>query len=357
MLDIKNFINAVAIGIFHKENPSNNIEYLGEAFFPTTQKAGLTLKWFVGANGLPVSLKASAFDTVSTIRSREGLIEKDTEMAFFKESMLVKEKDEQAFMELASADSALAKEILGTVFADADNLVKGADVVPERMIWSLLAPQGTDGHPVISIASDGATYEYDYDPNGTWVETNYVELSGTSVWTDLDDSDPLKDVDDLCDAIEEKSGTRPAIMVIAKETMSYLKKNEKLRGYVLAQNPTANVMMTDAKIVELFSQELQLSVIVYNKKFKNESGQTLNFMPNGFVSLLPSGNIGRMYKGVTPDERAKQQDPKRDTVLTDKYVAITTSLSNDPVQKKVTVSEICLPSWELMDACGAIKAY
>lgn len=356
MLDIKSFVTAKAIAFFHKNNPSNGIEYLGEGLFPTTQKAGLNLKWFVGSEGLPVSLKPSAFDTVSTIRSREGIKFSETEMAYFKESMLVKERDEQDFMELASADSTLAKEILGRVFNDAETLIKGADVVPERMIWQLLAPQ-TNGKPQISISADGATYSYDYDPNGTWTTNNYVALSGTSVWTDTTNSDPLKDVDDLCDTIEQNSGVRPTRMVIAKATMGYLKKNAKLKAYVLAQNPTANVMMSDGKIKELFNTEIGIAVIEYNKKFKNENGVATQFMPNGFATLIPDGTLGKTYKGVTPDERAKQQDAKRDTEITDKYVAVTTSLSDDPVQKKITVSEIVLPSYEGIDTVGCIKAY
>ena len=36
--------------------------YLGEELFPNDKKLGLTLKWLKGSNGLPVVLKASAFD-------------------------------------------------------------------------------------------------------------------------------------------------------------------------------------------------------------------------------------------------------------------------------------------------------
>lgn len=356
MLDVKSFVTAVAIGIFHKENVSNRIEYLGGAFFPTVQKQGLTLKWLVEEIGLPVSLKPSAFDTVSTIRSREGFKEKETEMAFFKESMLVKERDEQDFMELADSNSPRAKEIIGRIFNDAEKLIASADVVPERMIWQLLCPQ-TDGKPAISISGDGATYEYDYDPNETWVDTNFVELAGTSKWTDSTNADPINDISALIEVLEDNSGERPAYMVLNSATLSYLKKSAKLKANVLAQNPTANVNMSDARVKALFMEELQLTVLVYNKKYKADNGDAVKFVPDGFVALLPEGNVGNMYKGVTPDERAKAQDPKRDTVLTDNYVAVTTFLSNDPVQKKVTVSEICLPSWEKQDACGCIKAY
>ena len=37
--------------------------FMGEELFPDDKKLGLTLSWLKGANGMPVVLKPSAFDT------------------------------------------------------------------------------------------------------------------------------------------------------------------------------------------------------------------------------------------------------------------------------------------------------
>ena len=113
------------IAAIYNEAASNRIPYLGEGFFPAKQKSGLTLKWIKTSKGLPVSLAPSAFDVVAPIRSRQGLEVIDTEMAYFKEAMLVKEQDIQDY-ETAVEGSPLAKEILDRIFDDATTLVDGA---------------------------------------------------------------------------------------------------------------------------------------------------------------------------------------------------------------------------------------
>ena len=65
-------------------------------------------------------------------------------------------------MRIKDSTDPYAAEVLSRIFDDANTLVEGADVVPERMIMQLLAP--SDGSPKISIQADGVTYAYNYDP-------------------------------------------------------------------------------------------------------------------------------------------------------------------------------------------------
>ena len=116
--------------------------YLGEGLFPPDKKAGLDLKWITGASGLPVSLMPSTFDAKSTLRDRVGVNVTETEMAFFRESMLVKEKDRQEIMRVQDSADPYATQVLARIFDDAKTLVDGALVVPERMRMQLLAPIG-----------------------------------------------------------------------------------------------------------------------------------------------------------------------------------------------------------------------
>lgn len=346
--------SAKRVALVYNEVASNRIAYLGEGLFPTRKKMGLDLSWIKTSKGLPVSLKPSAFDTVSTLRSREGIQLTETQMAFFKESMLVKEKDEQDIMRVLDSNDPYAKDVVRRVFDDATTLVDGANVVPERMIFQLLAPQ-TAGKPQISIAADNAVYAYDYDPDGSWTASNYRALTGTSAWDDLDDSDPVQDVMDMCDAVEAKTGSRPTKMIVSAATMNLLKKNDKVRAYVLAQNAVATVVMTDARVKEVFSNELGISVIVYTKQFKDESGVATKFYPDKFATLIPDGILGNTWKGTTPEERTLMANPAADVAVTDNGVAIAVTISNDPVQTKTTVSEIVLPSYERMDEVAVLK--
>ena len=65
-------------------------------FFPEMKKAGLDLKWIKTHKGLPVTLKASNFDALPALRTREGVKIEKTQMAFFRETMQITEEDERS---------------------------------------------------------------------------------------------------------------------------------------------------------------------------------------------------------------------------------------------------------------------
>lgn len=355
-MNIRDAYNSKAIALVNTEVASNKIAYLGAGLFPSKKKMGLDLKWIKTTKGLPVSLAPSNFDAKSTIRSREGFKMTETEMAFFRESMLIKESDEQEIMRAKDSADPYAAEVLNRIFDDANTLVDGADVVPERMRMQLLAP--ADGSPKISIQADGVTYAYNYDPNGTYKANNFAEITtATDKWSDIDNSDPMNDVSVAIDAVEETTGERPSIMIVSKKTMNYLKQNKKIKSAVLAQNTTANVFMTDARVKELFSTELGINIIVYTKQYKDEDGTAHKFYPDGFATLIPEGALGNTWYGTTPEERTLMGKPTADVSLVNTGVAVSVTVSEDPVQTKTTVAEIVLPSYERMDSTYVIKCY
>ena len=52
-------------------------------------------------------------------------------MAYFKESMIVKEKDEQEILRLVDSNDPYAPSVIARVFDDANTLVAGAEVVSQ----------------------------------------------------------------------------------------------------------------------------------------------------------------------------------------------------------------------------------
>lgn len=355
-MDIQNVFSAKAIALIQTEVASNRQPYLGEGLFPAKKKMGLDLKWIKTSKGLPVSLAPSNFDAVSTLRSREGFKMTETEMAFFRESMLIDENDEQEIMRVQDTADPYARQVLEKIFDDANRLIDGARVVPERMIMQLLAP--TDGTPKISIQADGVTYAYNYDPNNTYKTNNFAELtSPTDKWSDTTNSDPLDDVSNAIDSVEANTGERPEIMIVSKQTMNYLKQNAKIRSAILAQNSTANIFMTDARVQEIFNTELGIKIIVYTKQYKKEDGSVAKFYPDGYATLIPNGALGNTWYGTTPEERTLMNSPTANVRIVNTGVAVAVTVTNDPVHTKTTASEIVLPSYERMDSTYVIKCY
>ena len=341
-----------AIAMNWYEVATNRIPYLGEGLFPAQKKTGLDLSWIKGYSGLPVSLMPSNFDAKPTFRDRIGVTKLETEMAFFREAMLIKEQDEQDIMRVQDTNEPYATEILNRIFDDANSLIEGALVVPERMRMQLLSSQGS---PQISITANNLNYAYNYDPNGTFAANNYLALTGTDRWSDFANSDPMEDIKQAQDKIEETTGARPTIAVMSRKTFNYLLKNEKIKSGILAQNITANIFMTDGILKAFLKEQLGVSIIIYTKKFKNEAGVASSFYPDDMCTLIPEGFLGSTWFGTTPEERTGAQSGLQ-TAIVNTGITVAVSRPNEvPLQTKTIASEIVLPSFERMDECFIMK--
>lgn len=354
-MNILDVYSARAIAAQQTEAASNREAYVGEGLFPAKKKMGLDLKWIKSHKGLPVSLAPSNFDAKSSLRTREGIKIDETQMAFFRESMLIKEEDEQEVMRAIDLNDPYLTPVLSSIYDDSATLVEGARVVAERMRMQLLAPV-TDGSPRIVISANGVQYSYNYDTDGTYKTENYRAIdTDTEKWSASATADPLADIQTAIEAVEAKTGTRPSVMIVSRKTMGYLKACEKIRNSVLAQNATANVIMSDARVKELFQTELGVQIIVYNKQFKDETGTAHRFYPDDFATLLPDGTLGSTWYGTTPEERTLMGNAGADVSIVDTGIAVAVTVTNDPVNTKTTVSEIVLPSYERMDETYVIK--
>lgn len=353
-MKLSDVFTAEAIALNYTNAASNAIPYLGTGFFPSQKKAGLDLKWIKGHNGLAVSLMPSTFDAKSTFRDRVGISMSETEMPFFRESMLVKEKDEQEIMRVQDSKDPYAAQVLDNIFNDTKTLVDGANVVPERMIMQLLAP--LNGSVGIEIKANNVDYTYNYDPDGSWKAEHYAKITtDADKWSTSATCDPLFDIETALDAQEAASGNRPEILLMSKATFNMIKNSAKVRSGILAQNTTANVNYTSAKVKQYVEEELSVTIIIYNKQFKNESGTAKKFYPDNIVMMLPNGAIGTTWYGTTPEERTLTAKSDADVSIVNTGVAVSVTIIDDPVNTKTTVSEIVLPSFERMNECYAME--
>lgn len=334
---------------------SNDIPYLGATLFPAKKKAGLDLSWIKGTRGLPVSLKPSSFDTKATFRDRIGVAKIETEMPFFREGYLLKEKDRQEILRAQDSSDPFAQAVIDHIYDDVNELVSGADVVPERMIWQLLAP--ASGNAGINISANGVAYVYNYDPDSAWKTSNYVEITtAADKWSVPASADPLDDLQTMQDTIEDLTGSRPDVAIMSRATFNYLLASDKVRSAILAQNPTANILLTRENVTAAVAAILGINIVVYTKKFKTEAGVSTAFYPDNYVTLISSGaSLGSTYYGTTPEEADLMGKGPANVALVGTGIAVTQIVNPHPVNLETIVSEIVLPSYEGMDTVGVIK--
>lgn len=316
--------------------------YPCEELFPDNKKRGLRLDWIKGSRGLPVVLKTSAFDTFAIPRPRIGFEKLTAEMPYFKESTYIDEELRQELnMVLETGNQAYIDSVLNRVFDDEMNLLRGARASRERMRMMAL----TSG--VVSMANNGQSFTYDYGiPEEHKVE---VDVS----WSDHDNSDPIEDMRKLKEQILDDTGVEVTRAMCDGVTWRNIRNNTKIAKsiYILS---AGQATVSDARLREFILQEVNIDVMVNDKRYKDETGKTVKFMPADTFVMFPGGSLGSTWFGTTPAESDLMGGQAANVSITDTGVAVTTVQKADPVNVETIVSMICLPSFEMADQVGII---
>ena len=330
---IFDLVTADAIVAYWEELTQNDATYLGEELFPAQKKLGLDLKWLRGSKGLPVTLKPSAYDAVSLKRDRIGFQQTIAEMPFFKESMYIDEElRQQLNMVLETGNPVYIDSIIGRIFDDDTQLLRGARAQRERMRMSLL----TTGQ--ISISANGQNYDYDYGMDNSQKKT--------SSWSSAS-ADIIGDIRAWQNQIQDATGVKPNRLVMNSKTESYLLKNNDIRNAVWGNNAAAPILESNVKTYLMSA--LGISYTTYDSKYIDETGTKRNFVPDDTAVLIPSGSLGNSWFGTTPEESDLMSGSAANVSITDTGVAVTTSKKVDPVNVDTKVSMIFLPSFEAID--------
>lgn len=336
MPTIFDFVNANEMVSYWETLTKDRPPYLGETLFPAQKKLGLDLKWIKGSAGLPVVLKPSAFDAGAVPRPRIGFDRLTAEMPFFKESLYIDEElRQQLNMVLETGNQAYIDAVLNRIFNDNTVLLEGAAARREQMRMMAL----TTG--AISITANGQAYSYDYG-----MPSNH-KVTVTTSW-----SNPAADIGaDIVagqDKIEEDTGVRPTRAVCSRKTWGYMLKNDifKKSIYVLSQGQAT---LTDSVLKQYLQDTYGLEVVVYSKRYNNDSKSATKYVPDDTFVMFPSGSLGTTWFGTTPEESDLMGKAVANVSITDVGVAVTSINKADPVNVETKVTMISLPSFEAAD--------
>lgn len=336
MPNIFDFVNANEQVSYWETLSKDRPPYLGETLFPAQKKLGLDLKWIKGSSGLPVVLKPSAFDAPAVPRARIGFDRLSAEMPFFKESLYIDEElRQQLNMVMESGNQAYIDAVLNRIFNDNMVLLEGARVRREQMRMMAL----TTG--AVSIVANGQAYDFDYGMPSSH------KGEATKSWSDPT-ADIGADINNSLDTIEDDTGVRPTRAVCDRTTWGYMLKNNIFKSsiYVLSQG---NATLTDNVLKQYIQDTYDLEVLVYSKRYNNDSKAATRFVPSDTMVFFPSGNLGTSWFGTTPEESDLLGKAVANVSITDVGVAVTTVPKTDPVNVETKVTMINLPSFEAAD--------
>lgn len=334
-MTIFDLLQSTELTAYWEELTQDEAPYPCEELFPDDKKRGLSLKWIKGSKGLPVVLKTSAFDVHAIPRARIGFDKLTAEMPFFKESTYIDEELRQELnIVLETGNQAYIDSVMNRIFDDEVALLRGAKAARERMRMMAL----TTG--VISMTANGQAFTFDYG----------VTHKGNAAvsWSDHVNSDPIEDIRVAKEKIKDETGAVISRAMCDGKTWRNIRNNEKIKKaiFVLTNGVGA---ISDTKLRTFIKDELELDVVVNDKRYKDENGNALKFMPSDTFVMFPDGDLGKTWFGTTPSESDLMSSSVANVSITDTGVAVTTVEKADPVQVETIVSMICLPSFEMAD--------
>lgn len=336
-MTIFDLITAKEIAAYWDELMQDEAPYPCEELFPNDKKMGLNLSWLKGSRGLPVVLKTSAFDVHAIPRPRIGFSKLTAEMPYFKESTYVDEElRQQLNMVLETGNQSYVDTVLNKIFDDQTNLLRGARASRERMRMMAL----TSG--VVSMANNGQAFSYDYQIPQTH------KVDAVTDWSSVSTADPIEDMRIGKELIQGETGAVVTRAMCDSVTWKNIRNNVNIQKQLFVlSNGVGSI--SDAKLRQYILDELGITVVVNDKRYVDETGNSLKFMPSNTFVMFPDGNLGKTWFGTTPAESDLMSAKVANVSITDTGVAITTVQKADPVNVETIVSQICLPSFEEAD--------
>lgn len=360
-LPLKDAFTARSLGVMwnNYEKTLGSAPYLGRQKFGTRKQDGLSLRFIKGKNGLPVSLKASNFDAQAELRDVGGFSDIQNEMPFYRESYMVTEREEQEYANYASAENAnLANQVLREISKKPMMLIEGARVVPERHIWSLLAP--ADGVPKIDVNIGGKSYtvEYTTDGGAEHKKDHFVDITGTATdkWDAPETATPLADLIQIKRDFTKKTGYSLARFSMNTETWEMVLNAEDTKKQVLGITAyTGGIRMQQGQVTA-YLRENGIEIEVYDKVYVDPAdGATKYFIPTGIISAQSAGvYLGDYVFGTTPEERSGSITDGTLSIV-ETGISVYTYATNHPINTHCVVSMIGLPTFEGMDSTVVIK--
>lgn len=334
-MTIFDLMQSTELVAYWEELTQDEAPYPCEELFPDDKKRGISLKWIKGSKGLPVVLKTSAFDVHAIPRARIGFEKLTAEMPYFKESTYIDEELRQELnLVLETGNQAYIDSVMNKIFDDETRLLRGARASRERMRMMAL----TTG--IISMAANGQSFTFDYG----------VTHKGNAAvsWSDHTTSDPIEDIRVAKEKIQDETGAVITRAMCDGKTWRDIRNNEKIKKAIFVLTNGAGAI-SDKQLRQYIMDELELDVVVNDKRYKDENDATAKFMPENTFVMFPDGDLGKTWFGTTPAESDLMSGSVANVSITDTGVAVTTVQKADPVQVETIVSMICLPSFEAAD--------
>jgi len=290
---MEKLIKLTAIIAFLTAKLTAGQSYVGETLFPFEKQDGLKAEWCMGANDTPVEMTAYSYDTHVKPESWTDVSDFEENMPYFKMARVITEEMTAQFLRiLARGDKKKTDSVKLVIIKDLVMCVESALVTAEKMRFQIL------GNGKILVSGNGVNRQIDYK----LAANQKVVLTGTSMWSDNDNSTPIKDINNAAKTIEEDTGERPTRAICNLATFQHIADNTAIKEALFKKDP----FYDDNTVIAYILKKTKIKLKIYSKMYKTAENVSIRYMKDNVFTLLPSTTVGTFKLGPTPEETRKE---------------------------------------------------
>jgi len=290
--------------IVYSRNLQTPNTYLHELLFPAQETSELTVDIVREGSRLPVMAQIAELGTQVEYGSREGMSGQRITIPKIQRGRAMDEKLVRLLLQGSQGGLRTNEvaELRRTQLNDADYAV---DAIKARKEW--IAMQ--------SIANGGVTYSeggVQFSVDFGYTSEQKPVLSGTDLWSDTANSNPLDDIMGWVNSFGDKGIVLPRALT-SRQVISYLLQNKALRvAYHGDPSGSANPpQLTKAQLDELFTSQGLPRIVAYdtqarveNKALSNGklSFSNVRMAPQNRFIMLPDSPLGHYLWAETTEE-------------------------------------------------------
>lgn len=332
--------------IVYSRNLATPNNYLHELLFPARETSELTVDIVREGSRLPVMAQIAELGTQVEYGSREGMTGQRIEIPKIQRGRGMDEKLVRILLQGGLRNNEVA-EIRRTQLNDADYAV---DAIKARKEWIAMQSVTTGG---VTYSEGGVQLSVDF---GFASEQKPV-LSGTDLWSDTTNSNPLEDIMGWVNAFGDKGISLPRALA-SRQVISYLLQNKNIRiAYHGDPSGTANPpQLNKSQLDELFMSQGLPKIVSYDTQARVEnkalsagklSFGTVRMAPQNRFVMLPDGPLGHYLWAESTEEMLSDIETEK----TDSNgIYVFRKVNEHPIRVDTIGVNLAFPSFGLNDS-------
>ena len=342
MPDLKDFITPEKIELYIKELKQEDT--LDKVLFPNVHVDGTEIEMAKGARKKAVALRQSTFDVKAKVRALNSKVDiTKKEMPFFKEAMILSEKDKRKLLDAVAANNQnIIDFMLGQIYDDYAGMVKGAMINAKKMRTSVMQ------NGSLNFTSKDGDVIVDYG-----VPSNHkVTLTSTDKWTNPA-ADIVGDIKKWQKIMTDENYPKPTTLLLTEKTFdNTFLVNTAITQDIRNSNINTLRILSQSDYVTFAKQRLGLNIVFEEDSvYYNEvDGSPISFYEDNKVTLIAANTLGETKFGTTPEEYdLSSRRNKYPTTVISPGIAVSTEELFDPCTMSTKVSVMPIVSFDKAD--------